>query len=114
VFLLEVSGVAISPDVRVTVVPTVSAALQTGSGGKADVLSVSAPYAQAGNVAVLQVSAGGGSWSDVRQNPLTASGTTAFVIDATRLANDQVRVVLLPTGLHAGSDSPAVTVPAPG
>ncbi len=114
VFRLAVSGVAISPDVRVTVVPTVSVALQTGSGGKADVLSVSAPYAQHGDVAVLQVSARGGAWSDVRQNPLTAGGTTAFVIDATLLANDQVRVVLLPTGLHASSDSPAVMVPPPG
>jgi hypothetical protein len=37
-----------------------------------------------------------------------------FVIDRTRLATEQVRVVLLATGRHAGSDSPAVTVPAPG
>jgi hypothetical protein len=114
VFRLAVSGVAISPDVRVTVVPAVSASLQTSSGGKADVLTVSAPYAQAGDVVVLQVSAGGGSWTDLRQNPLAASRTTAFVIDGTRLANEQVRAVLLPTGLHAGSDSPAVTVPPPG
>jgi hypothetical protein len=114
VFRLAVSGVALSPDVRVTVVPAVSASLQTGGGGKADVLTVSAPYAQAGDVVVLQVSAGGGSWTDLRQNPLAASRTTAFVIDGTRLANEQVRAVLLPTGLHAGSDSPAVTVPPPG
>jgi hypothetical protein len=114
VFRLAVSGVAISPDVRVTVVPAITASLQVGSAGRADVVTVSAPYAQGGDVVELQVSTGGGSWTDLRNNPVTASGTTAFVIDATRLAKDQVRAVLLATGLHAGAASQPVTVPPPG
>jgi hypothetical protein len=114
VFRLAVSGVAISPDVRVTVVPAIAASLQVGSAGRADVMTVSAPYAQGGDVVELQVSTGGGSWTDLRNNPVTASGTTAFVIDATRLAKDQVRAVLLATGLHAGAASQPVTVPPPG
>jgi len=114
VFRLTVAGVAISSDVRVTVVPAASASLQVGSGGKADVVPVSVPYAQGGDIVVLQISAGGGPWTDLRQNPLTAAGKTAFVIDGTRLANDLVRAVLLPTGLHASSASSPVTVPPPG
>jgi hypothetical protein len=37
-----------------------------------------------------------------------------FLLSATRLSNDEIRAVLLPTGLHAGSVSTQVTVPPSG
>ncbi len=113
-FRLAVSGVAISPAVRVTVVPTVSVALDVGSGGSTAVVTVSAPDAQRGDVVVLQVSADGGAWTYLRQGSLTALLRASFLLSAARLSNDQIRAVLLPTGLHAGSVSAPVAVSAPG
>jgi hypothetical protein len=111
VFRVAVSGVAISPDVRVTVVPAVSLGLQAGSGGATDVLTVSAPYAQNGDVVVLQVSSGGGPWTYLRQGRLGVLRRASFLVSASRLANDEIRAVLLPTGLHAGSVSAPVFAP---
>jgi hypothetical protein len=112
VFRVAVSGVAVSPSIRVTVVPAVSLALQVGSGGITDVATVSAPYAQSGNVVVLQVSADGGAWTYLRQGTLTVLDRTSFLLTASRLGNDEIRAVLLPTGLHAGSVSAPVSVPS--
>lgn len=112
VFRVAVSGVAISPDVRVTVVPAVSLGLQAGSGGATDVLTVSAPYAQRGDVVVLQVSADGGAWTYLRQDTLGVLHGAVFVVSAARLTSDQIRAVLLPTGLHAGSASAPVAAPS--
>jgi hypothetical protein len=110
VFRAAVSGVAVSPAVRVTVVPVVSLALQTGSG-TTDVLTVSVPYAQAGDVVLLQVSADGGPWSNLRQGTLTVLHRTSFVLSATRRAGDEIRAVLLPTGLHDESVSAPIEAP---
>jgi hypothetical protein len=111
VFRVAVSGVALSPSVRVTVVPAVSLALQVGSGGTTAVATVSAPYAQTGDVVILQVSVDGGTWTYLRQGPLSGSRQASFLLSATRLAGDEVRAVLLPTGLHAESVSAPVAVP---
>jgi hypothetical protein len=111
VFRVAVSGVAVSPAVRVNVVPAVSLALQTGSG-TTDVLTVSVPYAQRGDVVVLQVSASGGAWTYLRQGTLTVLHRASFLLSTTRLGDDEVRAVLLPTGLHNGSVSAPITVPA--
>ncbi len=110
VFQVVVSGVAVSPPVRVTVVPAVSLALQAGSR-KTDVLTVSAPYAQSGDVVVLQVSADGGAWTYLRQGTLTVLHRASFPLSATRLGSDEVRAVLLATGLHDASVSTPMTVP---
>jgi hypothetical protein len=113
VFRVAVSGVAVSPNLRVTVVPAVSLALQVGSGGTTDLATVSAPYAQSGDVVVLQVSAdGGGAWTYLRQGRLSVLRGTSFLLSASRLGNDEIRAVLLPTGLHAGSVSAPVSVPS--
>jgi hypothetical protein len=112
VFRVAVSGVAISPSVRVTVVPAVSLALQVGSGGITDVATVTAPYGQSGDVVLLQVSADGGAWTFLRQGTLTVLDRTSFLLSPSRLVNDQIRAVLLPTGLHAGSISAPVSVSA--
>jgi hypothetical protein len=110
VFRVVVSGVAASPPVFVTVVPAVSLAVQTGSG-KTNVLTVSVPYAQSGDVVVLQVSAGGGAWTNLRQGTVTVLHRALFLLSASRLGNDQVRAVLLPTGLHDGSVSAPIEMP---
>jgi hypothetical protein len=111
VFRVAVSGVAVSPPVRVTVVPAVSVALQTGSG-KTDILTVSVPYGQAGDVVVVQVSTHGGGWTDLQQGSLTPLRRASFRLSATRQGGNEIRAVLLPTGLHAGSMSAPITVPA--
>jgi hypothetical protein len=110
VFQVVVSGVAVSPPVRVTVVPAVSLALQAG-GGKTDVVTVSVPYAQRGDVVVLQASVGGGAWTYLRQGNLTVLHRASFLLSGMRGGNDEVRAVLLPTGLHDGSMSAPVAVP---
>jgi hypothetical protein len=109
-FQVAVSGVAISPAVQVTVVPAVSLALQTGSG-TTDVLTVSVPYGQRGDVVVLQVSAGSGTWRFLRQGTLTVLHRASFVLSVARRGNDEIRAVLLPTGLHDGSVSAPIAVP---
>jgi hypothetical protein len=111
VFRVLVSGVAVSPDLRVTVIPAVSLALQVGKDGTTDVLTVSAPYAQAGDVVALQVSDGGGAWTYLRQGTLTVLHRTSFLLSVARLGDEEVRAVLLPTGLHAESVSAPVVVP---
>jgi hypothetical protein len=110
VFRVKVSGVAVSPAVRVTVVPAVSLALQTDSG-KTDALTVSVPFAQAGDVVVLQVSAGGGAWTYLRQGTLGVLHRASFQLSTTRLGNDEIRAVLQPTGLHDRSVSAPIEVP---
>lgn len=111
VFRVAVSGVAISPAVRVNVVPAVSLALQTGSA-TTDTLTVSVPYGQTGDVVVLQVSASGGTWTYLRQGTLGVLHRASFQLSSTRLGNDEIRAVLLATGLHDRSVSAPITVPA--
>jgi hypothetical protein len=111
VFRVVVPGVAISPPVRITVVPAVSVALQAGSG-RSDVLTVSVPYGQEGDQIVLQVSTHGGGWTYLQQGSLTPLRRASFQLSATRLGGNEIRAVLLPTGLHDGSMSAPVTVPA--
>jgi hypothetical protein len=111
VFRVVVPGIAVSPPVRITVVPAVSVALQAGSG-KTDVLTVSVPYGQAGDVVVLQVSTHGGGWTYLQQGALTPLRRASFPLSATRLGGTEIRAVLLPTGLHDGSMSAPITVPS--
>jgi hypothetical protein len=114
-FRLAVSGAAISPAVRVNVIPVVSVAVDIGGGGSAAVVTVSAPWAERGDLVVLQSSANGGaSWTYLRQGSLTVLRRTSFLLSASRLSNDEIRAVLLPTGLHAGSVSSSVTMPPSG
>lgn len=111
VFRVAIAGVAVSPTVRVNVVPAVSLALKTGSG-TTDALTVSVPYGQAGDVVVLQVSANGATWTYLRQGSLGALHRAFFQLSTTRLGNEEVRAVLLATGLHDRSVSAPITVPA--
>jgi hypothetical protein len=99
--------------VAVTVIPQVFASLRVGTSGLTDVLAVSVPFAQQGNIVVLQVRSSLGSWANVKDNALLVGGKTAFTISGTQYKDQLVRVALLATSLHAGSASPPVKVPAP-
>ena len=112
VFRLRVRGVAHSVNVLVTVIPPITATLTPGAGGLRDVLAVSTQYAHRGNVVQLEVQTGG-SWTHLRQKRLNAAGKTTFVISGKRLANLEVRVVLLATARHGASVSNTQTVPPP-
>jgi len=111
VFRVVVPGVASSPPVRITVVPAVSVALQAGSG-RSDLLTVSVPYGQEGDQVVLEVSTHGGGWTYLQQGSLTPLRRASFLVSTTRLGNDEVRAVLLPTSLHDEAVSAPITVPA--
>jgi hypothetical protein len=112
VFRLRVRGVAHSANVLVTVIPPITATLTPGAGGLRDVLAVTTQYAHRGNVVQLEVQSGSG-WTYLRQRRLNAAGKTAFLLNGTRLANLEVRVVLLATARHGASVSNTQTVPPP-
>jgi hypothetical protein len=112
VFRLRVRGVAHSANVLVIVIPPITATLTPGAGGLRDVLAVRTQYAHRGNVVQLEVQSGSG-WKYLRQKRLNAAGKTAFLLNGTRLANLEVRVVLLATARHGASVSNTQTVPPP-
>lgn len=76
-----------------TVVPAVSLGLQAGSGGATDLLTVSAPYAQRGDVVVVQVSAAGGAWTYLRQGTLGVLHGAVFVVSAAGLTVDRATTI---------------------
>jgi hypothetical protein len=103
----DVSGVVV-----VKVVPTISVSLTYGARGVKDYLAVSAQFTQAGNVVALQEMEGG-SWVTLRTRRLSSAGATTFTISATNQDGNTLRVVLLPTRLHAAAASNSVTVGPP-
>jgi hypothetical protein len=113
VFRLTGPGGVVSQPVRISVTPAVSVALDSGSRGIADVLVVTAQYANRGDVAVLQVQQGG-AWQSLRKQTLDASLTAGFGFKAANFENDVLRVVVLATSRHTAAVSNSVTVPAPG
>jgi hypothetical protein len=113
VFRLTGPGGAVSLPVRIRVTPSVTVALDAGSRGLADILVVTAQYANRGDAVVLQVQRGG-TWQPVRTQRLAASLKTGFGFKTANFENDALRVVLLATSRHAAAVSNAVTVPAPG
>lgn len=104
---------ATSAIVRVTVRPTVSVALQLGTGGRRDVLLVSTTYARPGNIVVLQIQAKTGAWVTLRGRALNVTGKAKFALNAVRLQNRVLRVVLRATVRHAAAKSSNITVPPP-
>ncbi len=112
VFRLTLAGGVRSAGLLVRVSPLLTAALTPGSG-RADVLTLSSRYADAGNIAVLAAQAPGGNWTYLGRTRLNSAGTAVFLLDGKRLAGDRVRVVLLGTLRHAASVSNQLTVPPP-
>jgi hypothetical protein len=112
VFRLRDMGVAHSANVLVIAEPPVTATLTPGAARLRDVLTVSTLYAHRGNVVQLEVLESG-TWTYLRQRRLDAAGKTSFVLSGKRLANLEVRVVLLATARHGSSVSNTQTVPPP-
>ena len=102
----------VSPVVVVKVRPTVSASLTLGPRGIDDYVTVSARYAQPGDVVILQVMRDGG-WVTLKARRLNGTDATTFTVSATRQAGKMMQVVLLPTRFHAGAISNSVMVPSP-
>jgi type IV secretory pathway VirB2 component (pilin) len=113
-FRLLGPGDVVSPPAYVTVLPTITVRLRAGAKGVVDELVVSTRYARRGDSVVLQTLAPGGSWTSAQEQTLTAAGKARFLIDAKKLQNDQIRVVLLATARHGEAVSSPVTVPPPG
>jgi hypothetical protein len=99
--------------VRVTVRPAISAVLKPGTGGRRDDLLVSTSYAHGGNIVVLQVESKTGAWVALRGRVLTTNGNARFAVNAVRLQNRVLRVVLRATARHAAAISSNITVPPP-
>jgi hypothetical protein len=102
----------VSAVVVVRVRPDISVSLSYGPRGVNDYLAVSAQFTQTGNVVALQV-LDDGSWVTLRTRRLSSAGATTFTVDATKQEGDRLRVVLLPTRLHAAAVSNSVTVGPP-
>jgi hypothetical protein len=98
--------------VRVMVRPTVSVVLQLGTGGR-DLLLVSTTYARPGNIVVLQIESKAGAWVTLRGRALNLNGKARFALNAVRLQNRVLRVVLRATVRHAPAISSSITVPPP-
>jgi hypothetical protein len=111
-FRLAYATTARSAQVEVMVVPGLTTSLRLGPKGIKDYLTVSATFAQTGDVVLLQVLKNG-SWVTLQRHELTATGGTVFAFSATKRQNELVQAVLLATKLHAGTTSAPVTVPPP-
>jgi hypothetical protein len=103
---------ATSAAVRITVVPYVTAAIQLGSSGVKDYLTVSTLYAHRGDVVLLQVERNG-VWVNRQTGLLNRAGTVVFVLSAQRMQGQVLRVVLLATARHARAVRGPITVPPP-
>ncbi len=112
-FRLIGPGDVVSPPAYVTVRPPIALRLRVGAKGVLDELVVSTRYARRGETVVLQTLAPGGSWTNAQEQTLTAAGKARFLINAKKLQNDQIRVVLLATARHGETISSPVTVPPP-
>jgi hypothetical protein len=109
VFRLAGPDGALSRPVLVIVVPTVSASLSSGTTGQTDVLTVSSPLADPGNLVVLQIQSGA-RWLSVQAGDLNSGDQISFSVTL-RALERVYRVVLLGTAVHGISVSSAVTVP---
>ena len=98
---------------RCPVRPTVSAVLKLGIYGRRDALLVSTSYARPGNIVVLQVQSKTGAWLALRARVLNVNGKTRFALNAVKLQNRVLRVVLRATARHAAAISGSITVPPP-
>lgn len=98
--------------VRIAVVPPIEATLQAVTSAR-DALVVSTQYARPGNIVVLQLETKAGGWVKLRVRTLNANGRTRFLLNAAKLQNRVIRVVLLATVRHAAAVSAPVTVLPP-
>ena len=102
----------VSPELSIVVIPPVSVSFEPGQGKHSDLLLVTAPLAQRGDVVELEVAASG-QWRVVRSHRLRKTGQAEFSV-ATRKISVTYRVVLLATAMHGESVGGPVTVPGRG
>jgi hypothetical protein len=105
-FRLAYATTARSAQVEVMVVPGLTTSLRLGPKGIKDYLTVSATFAQTGDVVLLQVLKNG-SWVTLQRHELTATGGTVFAFSATKRQNELVQAVLLATKLDRPAGSTA-------
>lgn len=99
-----------SPSRSATVVPVITVSQLTGGHGQSEMLIVSIPLAQSGDVVRLEDLVGG-QWRLVHTHRLHRGGKTEFSVVARRISVTY-RVVLPATVKHEGAVSPRVTVAA--
>jgi hypothetical protein len=100
-----------SPPVRITVIPPVSLQLGSGLSSGTDTLTATAPFADTGDVVVLQ-ELSGGSWHSVAEHELDQDHLASFTVRIPKSGGREYRVVIPPTRFHGRSVSGRVLVAA--
>jgi hypothetical protein len=100
-----------SPPVRITVIPPVSLQLAAGGSPGVDTLTATVPFADTGDVVVLQ-ELSGGSWHAVGQRALDQDHLASFTVRIPKSGHREYRVVVPPTRSHGSSVSGRVRVAA--
>ena len=108
-FRLAVPGGAVSPPVAITVIAPVHLALAAAGRAGLDLLTARAPFAQAGDVVVLQ-ELSGGVWQRVGERVLGRGHRAFFTVLVPRSGQAEYRVVLPATAVHGPSVSGWVRV----
>ncbi len=111
-FRLAAQGVQASPPVRITVIPPVSLHLAPGRSPGVDTLTATAPFADTGDIVILQELSGGG-WHRVVEHALGRDHTASFTVRLPKSGGLEYRVVVPPTRSHGSSVSGRVRVAAP-
>ncbi len=109
-FRVAAKGGSTSGRLPVVVIPPVMASLEAGPRPKLDLLVVSSPLAQRGDVVELEASLNG-RWQEVRVHRIHKNGRSEFAIPL-RKVTVTYRVLLPATRTHAASASNQVTAPA--
>jgi hypothetical protein len=103
-FRLAGPGGAVSPPVAITVIPPVHLGLSAGMRPGVDVLTARAPFAQAGDVVILQ-ELSGGVWHGAGERVLGQDHLALFTVLAPLSGQAEYRVVLPGTAVHGWSVS---------
>jgi hypothetical protein len=110
-FRLMVRGGAVSSPVFITVVPSVTLGLAAGQPPSVGTLTARAPFAQAGDVVVLQVLSGG-VWHRLGEHVLDREHQASFTVLVPASGDVAYRVVLPRTATHGAAVSGPVRVAA--
>ena len=110
-FVLAAPGGAVSPPVRITVIPLVSLDLAPGQRRGMDTLTARAPFAQAGDAVVLE-RLSGGVWYRIGERALGQDHLAHFSVLVPLSGGAEYRVVMPGTAAHGGSVSGPVRIGA--
>ena len=110
-FRLAAPRGVLSPPVAITVLPPVHLGLAAGGRAGVDLLTARAPFAQAGDVVVLQERSGG-TWYRIGERVLGQDHRAVFTVLVPLSGQAEYRVVLPGTTVHGRSVSGWVRVAA--